>query len=225
MGLFLTMAGVARADTAEIRSTLAAFASERGKRFEPTGASADRDNAVVVHRGPGGHTLLFAWLGFQESAEIADYLSAKLAVPVFLFHIHDGDLWMYMLFDKGEVIDRFCPIPNYWQDDIPDDEFRKWRGDAATIATHWPDIQPGKIANYLVRWNLDDRSPPKAYPDDEYAPGWDYQLLDFMRRLGLEYPIGGPAEIIKGVRFPPTRSETSRFIGETYTFEDLERQD
>ena len=42
--------------------------------------------------------------------------------------------------------------------------------------------------NYLVRWDLDAEEQIKAYPDDEFGQE-DWQLLDFMKKLGFPYPI------------------------------------
>jgi hypothetical protein len=44
------------------------------------------------------------------------------------------------------------------------------------------------IERYLVRWDLDPEESKKAYADDEFVQE-DWQLLDFMRKLGLPYPL------------------------------------
>ena len=40
----------------------------------------------------------------------------------------------------------------------------------------------------MVRWNLDAEEVGKAYADDEFT-NEDWQLLDFMKKLGLPYPL------------------------------------
>jgi hypothetical protein len=48
---------------------------------------------------------------------------------------------------------------------------------------------PESIGNYLFDWDLDDEDPDKAYPDDEFPFNDCWQVTDFMRRLGLIYPV------------------------------------
>jgi hypothetical protein len=47
------------------------------------------------------------------------------------------------------------------------------------------------ISCYLTRWDLEDPHDRKAYPDDEFPMGLDWQVVDFMRKLGLIYPDPG----------------------------------
>lgn len=112
----------------------------------------------------------------------------RLECTSFLIPYPDSDLWMYVLFVNGEQVDQFNPIPDYWQDNVPDEEIRSWRGDAAIISKHVPSIKKEEIENYLVPWELDAEEPPQAYPDDEYSQE-EYQLFDFMRKLGLPNPV------------------------------------
>lgn len=39
-----------------------------------------------------------------------------------------------------------------------------------------------------MRWDTDADESEKAYPDDAYEQE-DWQLLDFMKKLGLPYPL------------------------------------
>lgn len=95
---------------------------------------------------------------------------------------------MYVLYYKGEVVDQFNPIPDYWDEDLSDQEAASWQGNAATVADYVPAAQVSAIENYLVRWDLDALRPSKAYPTDEYMQE-EWQLLDFMKCLQLPYPI------------------------------------
>ena len=118
------------------------------------------------------------------------FLSLELRMPVFSFHIHDGDLWMYSLFAAGEVVDQFCPVPDYWGE-LDDSERSSWFGNADEVACHVPTLSPAAISRYLVHWGDDvfeSNTRTKAYQDDEFYYGDDWQLVDFMRRLGLDFP-------------------------------------
>ena len=76
---------------------------------------------------------------------------------VFALHIHDEDLWMYILFSNGERVDQFNPIPDYWNASLPADERRAWAGSAAVVAQTWPGVAPESIDNYLFEWDLEKR--------------------------------------------------------------------
>lgn len=189
MGLFLSMSGVARSDLAAVEDSLHRYAEARHgtmTQSKPTGNSWE---FLVVCEAPKGRVTVVYPGSFYEWDSASEHLSQSLRVPVFSFHIHDEDLWTYVLFDKGQEVDHFNPIPDYWSEKISDEERRIWAGDAKAVAQHWPDLKTEQIAKYLARWDLDDDKPKKAYADDQHPPGDCWQLLDFMRRLGLKYPV------------------------------------
>lgn len=112
----------------------------------------------------------------------------RIGAPVFSFHIHDGDLLMYVLYVNGEVVDQFNPIPDYWDEHVSDEEIESWKGDASIVSRYISTLSPTQIEKYLTRWNLDADETNKAYEDDEFV-NEDWQLLDFMRKCGLPYPF------------------------------------
>jgi hypothetical protein len=105
-------------------------------------------------------------------------------------HIHDGDLWMYVLYVDGKDVDRFNPDPEYWGE-LSDEERRKWAGNAEVLAQYWNGIRAEDVSRYLTTWDPEDPNPLKAYPDDEFSIGSDWQVVDFMKKLGLIYPDPG----------------------------------
>jgi hypothetical protein len=58
------------------------------------------------------------------------YISKELDATVFSFQIHDSHLWMYLLYDCGKEIDRYSPIPDYWDDGLSEEEKNSWKGSA-----------------------------------------------------------------------------------------------
>jgi hypothetical protein len=190
MGLFLAMSGVISANQAEVENAMRKFAANNNGSLKEKQLSSDNENCLIISKGSNGITVMYPneYVTWDETSE---FLSRELGKPVFSFHIHDGDLWMYQLFDKGEFVDRFNPVPDYWQE-LEEDERTEWRGDAEKVAKHIPGLNPGIIANYFIFWGAEifessDRK--KAYPDDNYFFGDDWQLVDFMQRLGLTYPM------------------------------------
>lgn len=193
MGLFLSMSGVLGAKTAEVESTLKTFCVDRKGKFEAKKLGTDERNCLVLREDKGGCSLLYP-NNFMDWDEASKFISRELQKPVFSFHIHDGDLWMYLFFVNGEQKDQFNPIPQYWDED---EDPEPWAGDAKKLAAAIPGLKAEDVAKYLVPWDLDAEESEKAYPDDEHSTREDWQLLDFMRRLGLSYP-GPEGDEIKG---------------------------
>ena len=187
MGLFLSLASVVgRSQTAAV-TALQDFAMQAGAVCRPA-THAEASGELCVLKEEDGNTTLFFSDEFSTAENAAEYIARRLAAPVFALHLHDGDFWMYVLYYKGEVVDQFNPIPDYWDEDLSAQEAATWQGNAATIAAYVPTVGAEEVENYLVRWDLDTPASPKAYASDEYGPeAW--QLLDFMHRLQLPYPI------------------------------------
>jgi hypothetical protein len=185
MGLFLAMSGVNEATIPAVEAALTAYASEKGLTFKPASSGNPED---VLRMAESGNRCTIIYPGdFVEWDGVSAFLSLKLQTSVMSLHIHDGDLWMYTMFDKGKKVDQFNSIPDYWGE-LSEDEAKQWKGNAVAVAEHWPSLRAESIERYLVTWDLDDDDPGKAYPDDEFAYGTDWQVVDFMRKLGLTYP-------------------------------------
>src|SRR5688572_27921838 len=104
------------------------------------------------------------------------HVSRSLSAPAFWFDSHDADLWMYRFFVNGALMDQFNRLPDYWDDEISDEERRKWSGKAAVVAAHWPGVRAEQIEQYLVRWDMEEvnRGARKVYSHDEYCVGQDW---------------------------------------------------
>ena len=137
----------------------------------------DLPNTTIVYPGD-----------FMEWDELSCFLSEKLNVPVFSFHIHDGDFWMYTLFKGGKEVDKFLPVPDYWEE-LDDEEKAEVKGDAERLASLVPNLSVDTVKKYLIEWDINCLGENKAYPDDEFAIGNCWQLCDFMKKAGLENPI------------------------------------
>jgi hypothetical protein len=202
MGLFLSMSGIIGAKQTEAENALKELAATHGGRFEPTTKKSPLWEVLVLCESNGNTTVVYPG-EFSNWDDAAAYLSRSLDSPVFSFHIHDDDLWMYVLFVAGEAVDHFNPIPDYWDDNLAEDERRRWAGNAATIGRFCRHVREETIRKYLVQWDLDDDKPGRAYDDDEYVYNDCWQMADFMKKVGLRYPISA-----EGVP-----------LGQTYLFE------
>ena len=204
MGLFLALSGVIGQTQEATIAALKKYAAQSVAKMEPAEYDADDDELCVVAEENGNTTVFFldGYFGMDQASE---FLSEELGAPVFALHIHDGDFWIYTLYHNGQVVDQFNPIPDYWDDDISDEELANFQGDAAIVAKYVPAIQAQDIDKYLVRWDLEAVSPPKAYPTDEFAQE-DWQLIDFMKRLQLPYPVADDLPSGQVFRISKTRA-------------------
>ena len=190
MGTFLMMSGVARADRSQVEDALRDFAEQHAGTLKPLtdGETADPAESLLIAESEQGNVTVLYPSSFTDWDGASQHLSATLQGPVFSLHVHDGDLWMYLLFAGGQEVDRFNPRPDYWEE-LPPEELRAWAGDAAAVCRHWPHVTVEQIENYLVRWeDEDDEEQGTAYPGDESGAGDAWQVVDFMAKVGLAYP-------------------------------------
>lgn len=150
MGLFLALSGVIGADGQRVKEALSGYAEANGGGLEEYQGTTEQPNVGVLAEQGQRATVLYPG-EFCDWDGASRHLSAALEAPVFSLHIHDGDLWMYVLFDRGEEVDWFNPVPDYWQDSLPEDERRKWQGVAAEVAARVPGVEPDVIAGYLAQ--------------------------------------------------------------------------
>jgi hypothetical protein len=188
VGLFLAMSSVVGAKPKEVEASVGSYVTSRGGSFERASGTLREDQEARLLESQGGTTLVYPD-GFTEWDEVSAKLSADLERPSFSFHIHDGDLWMFILFVDGNEAVRFNPIPDYWKK-LGAEERSTWLPSANEIARHVPGAHADEIAPYLVEWPVDGLA-GKAHADDEFA-FIDWQVTDFMRRIGFHYP--GPGQ-------------------------------
>lgn len=192
MGTFLSLSGVIGCTVPNVMAGLQKYAQIHGGGLEQAALASDHGNFCVAGEMNGNTSVVYP-SGFLEWDEASAFLSLELKAPVFSFHIHDGDFWMYVLYVNGEVADRFNPIPDYWDEDPGDEEFSLWKGNPDVVAQYVKSIKRNAIANYLVRWDPDAEEDRKAYPGDEFGYE-DWQLLDFLRKLKISYPFDNDGE-------------------------------
>ena len=187
MGTFLMMSGIANTRKGEVEDALRNLTIKR-LVGAPSPTGKENEASLIAESDQGNVTIVYQdrWIDWEDTSK---QLSELLKKPVFELHIHDGDLWMYTLYANGQEVDRFNPIPDYWEE-LSEADRKSWSGDAAVVSRYWPNVSQEQISNYLVRWNVDDEDEigAKAYPEDEFGRGEDWQIMDFMAKVGLVYP-------------------------------------
>jgi hypothetical protein len=106
----------------------------------------------------------------------------------------EDDYWQYCLYVNGDIIDSFNPIPSLYKE-LTEVEGVPSVGDPSILCQHWPDIATDELVNYYILWDAesnwnDSRDPlQKAYPHNIYPRGNAWQVADFMKQLGLPFPL------------------------------------
>lgn len=193
MGLFLALSGVLSGDAAAVKAAIASYAATNQGEFEPRTGTMDDDCIGILQSTAATTTILHPY-NFLDWDDLSRHISDELQTPVFSFHIHDGDLWMFIAFKNGEEFTWFNPMCEYWGE-LEAEEQQRWSGDATAVASLVPGLDPSAIERYFVNWTEEVlENPEKAYEDDEYNIGEDWQLVDFMKRLGFAYPLDDKGE-------------------------------
>lgn len=187
MGIYLSMSGVINIQVEVVEESLRRYALSVDGGLTADNEEDDHPNLAIIS-GQTSHTTIIYPNDFVEWDDASAFLSRDLQTSVFSFHIHDEDLWMFQLFYKGELVSRFNPVPDYWQDLISEQEIESWQGDAQKVKEYVPGLEVNSIDKYFIRWD-DLGEEEKAYPEDEFEYGDCWQVVDFMEKLGLKYPI------------------------------------
>jgi hypothetical protein len=188
MGMFLSLSAVVGKTQEQVTESLKKFLERRSGGLEIASIDYQHPNFSVIQQSGNNTTFVYP-RGFIEWDDASAHLSEDLQTIVFSCHIHDDNLWMYVLYDNGEVVDRFNPVPDYWDDSISADEINEWKGNAEVIAKYIPGLKPEDIERYMRRWDRKQVNEEKAYPDDYGCFGDCWQLFDFMNKLGLPFPL------------------------------------
>ncbi|MEO8148234.1 MAG: hypothetical protein ABI723_11375 [Bacteroidia bacterium] len=188
MGLFLSLSGIIGKSSGSVINSLANYAKSVNGGLQPAAIDNEHENFCVVKEANGNSCILYPF-HYTEWDNSSKFISRELQAPVFSCHIHDEDLWMFVVYNNGEVVSQFNPVPDYWDDNISQKEIDKWKGDANTVCKYVRNCKPADIEKYLKRWNLDDEPLEKAYKEDEFTLGDCWQLIDFLNKLGISYPL------------------------------------
>jgi len=194
MGLFLQTAIIPDCGEEEAKNAIAAVAGKYSQELEAPGSGKTPEYSIInlipnecrFQTSERGVCILFNedCIGYEA---LAGAISKEAGKAVLLLYIYDGDYWGYFLYDKGTEIDRFVPMPDYF-DEVPEEEMQQMKGNAEVIAEYFH-VNKASFEKYLVFWTedmMEDYS-AKAYEDDEFGQCEDWQMTDFMRKLGYPY--------------------------------------
>jgi hypothetical protein len=130
--------------------------------------------------GPAGHSWSSALL--HLNSELGESLARELswgpARIAFLFKEYEQTTWGYVLFEDGSEADRFWSEP----EELGEDRIQA-EGDADIVA-----VALGIPASIISPYLELEPGHTKAYPDDRYFLDDHWVRVDFMRRIGIDYP-------------------------------------
>ncbi|NMM62452.1 hypothetical protein HBE96_07060 [Clostridium sp. P21] len=187
MGLFLAISGVIGKKAEEVTKALEEYISFKKGNIEEVQPVNEAFDLCVIGENEKNTTIVYP-NDFFRWEEASEYLSKVLNTSVCSFHIHDSDLWMYSFYNCGNVEDKFNPIPDYWER-LSEKEIEKWKGNPEVICKFIKDISSDDIKNYYKFWRRDNVQAEKAYEEDEFAFGDEWQVVDFMNKLSIIYPF------------------------------------
>ena len=205
MALFLDLVAVIGKTKNEVENSVANYIKILGGSFEQNDEidPEDDDDCIIINES-NNNTCILHNLGYDDSDTFAEFISMKLNATVFHFNIFDGNFWQYVLYNNGEIVDKFCPWTLFLEHNFSQEEIAEWKGDAKIITKYLPSIKISDIEKYLVRWDDDilESLDEKAFPTDEFEYGDCWQLVDFLNKLNLQYPI----------------ENDDKYLGKTYEF-------
>jgi hypothetical protein len=124
-------------------------------------------------------------LNAQIGAQLAAELSRLLSEPSIVFSEYDQTTWGYTLFVDGAEADGFWSLPELVEVDPV-----TVRGNPSLVSRILG-VPESSIAPYLQQFSSEPLESPKVFPDDEFSLDDHWVRVDFMRRLGLQYPTPG----------------------------------
>jgi len=195
MGAFIAMSGIVGKSPNDVLKVLNAYFKDQYQELKETALTTEIYNLFLLNGEKNNSVVLYPD-GFFELEEIAIYLERELKVPIFNFSIYESDLWMYEMYYDGKIIDKFNPMAEYVEDS-DENETQAYKGNPEIVCKYLKGIELNDIKEYYKFWTEElINNKEKAYPTDEFSYGMDWQIIDFMKKLNLKYPITDEEETI-----------------------------
>ena len=128
----------------------------------------------------------FRILETEDAEETAKKISLERKCSVLFAYIYDGDYWGYTLYMNGERRNEFAAIPDYFEDS--EESMLRYTANVLLLSQVFT-VSAEQIERYLCYWTdamLDWGN--FAYEDDEFPYGDAWQMTDFLKAIGFQYP-------------------------------------
>lgn len=116
MGMFLSVLIVQDANQQDVKNSL-----EKTGKLYPNWNLLPEECQYRAYSG-GVQVLLNEMCAGYE--DIPREVSKDLICPAMLCYLYDGDFWGYFLYDKGDEVDNFNPMPDYFEEVSEEEKLR-----------------------------------------------------------------------------------------------------
>jgi len=209
MGLFLFIAAVLSNEPLKIAASIEIFLEGVGFDSKVKNATSWREE--IQNRShfdvidPPALTAIFppkndiCCISFDncpfEEIDVSRHLSHQLNTIVSLIEVYDSTTWYHRLFQKGELIEKFCNNPSEYEGI---ENASKFKGNADLLSKIFK-VNKLEIQDYLFQFTPNNRNSNfsrKIRVSDKYSLGNEWFFVDFWRNLGIEYPRINPQLIL-----------------------------
>lgn len=187
MGHFVAISAFQNCAPDALAAAIAADLAELDVKVAPRGGAEFSDADAAIFEPAGGWTIVF-WPAMMLDQCICRRLTKRLDTLASTIHVHDGDYWTHVLFDRGVPVDRFASMPGYHEPELQEQRSRDWKGDAARLARCFG-VEASAIAPYLQFPDELEDPMIRVFPDDSTDLHDPWVFVDFWRRCGLRYPV------------------------------------
>lgn len=179
MSLFASIVAFIDTDKSRVERALSDYAERQHGLFQHISAD-DESEPTIVHESNGNAIIAYGPEVGDED-EITAELSRTLGAIALYLHMHDGDLWLYVLYESGKEVS-FNVRPDYWDGPPPSQTMSP-----SKIYDAIPSCLRDSADKYFCEWTPDLEG-QKAYSTDRYEYHNCWQMVDFMAALGLDFP-------------------------------------
>ncbi len=199
MGVMESAVALRSDDAEEVVDVFLSIMRGVGHRVEPVHGLDPGGDRHDVHVAPAGRGWVFLRPHYVVPADkLAVELTRRLGTLASAVTIYEDVLWMHWLVDRGEELDRYVNLPDYFGPGEYDDS---WRGDPDLVA-RTVGVDRAEIAPYFRQvsvWRARTRLLPviRAHRTDTHTllDGW--VVTELWRRMGIRWPHPSAGSVIR----------------------------
>jgi hypothetical protein len=195
MGILICMTALPAIDVNVVKHEIQVIASKKAGYFKPVPTSKSPEKNLIFGRNDNGSVTIIYPKGFDGCDESSQRLSAVLKASVFSFKLDNNDSWWaYKLYANGTEVDRFSPWQQYFAEEEGDKSGKRYPGNPTVVISNWRAGTIDGIEKYYGYKSTKDCT-RKAYSTDHFTQCDEWLLVDFMKKLGLKYPVDSKGRV------------------------------
>jgi len=184
MGHFLAVSAFRPVTPENLASAIVGVASSFDVAASVVSGGPVEEDQAAVHATVGGWTVVIWPEGFNlHDIAVAAAVTGLIGGVASTVHIYDDDYWTHAVVQDGSVLDVFCSMPTYFDDDPA--LIERYAGRPQVVADAVA-ADPELVARYLRL--AKDAESEKAFDDDRFTIDDPWVFTDLWTRLGITYP-------------------------------------